>query len=364
MKAFFAVWLLVLTCWGQLAQAQAFDRLYETSPQPVLAAPLQWVGVPKAENVSEFKALPAVFVNAPSAWAFADVKPNLQLPTSPTQDVWMRFTLSPTDEVKVWYLRMPKVTLNNISLFTRDAQGAWQIQTAGQHIAPATWPLRARVPTFELKTSTTEPQTFFIYFEHPTRIAERPQLLSAMEYITGAYAVGAMMGVLGGMFSLIAALCIAAYAIARNTHFLWLCGFVVILLFNQLTLLGFTGWQLWPHSQHLNQVMPWAVALASLATATWFVARTSYASDTHPALYRLLGGLAIVSLVLAVATAIQVDLVDRDFRNAWSALMVTFVLGGLGWLVLRGNRFNGMLLLGMVPTAWLHLAVSPTTGAG
>ena len=49
---------------------------------------------------------------------------------------------------------------------------------------------------------------------------------------------------LGGMFSLIAALCIAAYAIARNTHFLWLCGFVVILLFNQLTLLGFTGWQL------------------------------------------------------------------------------------------------------------------------
>ena len=349
MKAFFAVGLLMLACWGQQAQAQAFDRLYDNSLQPVLAEPLQWVSVPKASNVNELNASPAVFVNAPSAWAFADVKPDLQLPTSPTQNVWMRFTLAPTETVDVWYLRLPKVTLNKISLFTRDAQGAWQVQSAGQHFAPAAWPLRARVPTFELKTSTAQAQTYFLCFEHPTRITERPQLLSTMEYITGAYGVGAMMGVLGGMFSLIAALCIAAYSLARNSHFLWLCGFVVILLLNQLTLLGFTGWQLWPHSQHLNQVMPWAVALASLATATWFVARTSYASDTHPALYRLLGGFAIVSLVLAAATVIQVDLIDRDLRNAWSAFMVTFVVGSLGWLVLRGNRLNSMLLLGMIP---------------
>lgn len=349
MKAFLAASVLVLACWGQQAQAQAFDRLYGDSPQPLLAAPLQWVGVPKADNVSEFKASPAVFVNAPSAWAFADVKPNLQLPTSPTQSVWMRFTLAPTETVGVWYLRLPKVTLSKISLFTQDAQGAWQSQSAGQQIAPAAWPLRARVPTFELKTSISGPQTYFLFFDHPTSISERPQLLSAIEYITKAYALGATMGVLGGMFSLIAALCVAAYAIARNTHFLWLCGFVMILLLNQLTLLGFAGWQLWPHSQHINQVMPWVVALVSMGSGTWFVARTSYANDTHPSLYRALGGVAIVSLVLAAATAIRVDLIDRDFRNAWSALVVTFVLGSLGWLALRGNRFNSLLLLGFVP---------------
>ena len=349
MKAFFAIWILVLTCWGHQAQAQAFDRLSDSSPQPVLAAPLQWVAVPKANNINESRASPAVFVNAPSAWAFADVKPAQRLPTSPTQAVWMRFTLAPTQTVDVWYLRLPKVTLNKISLFTRDAQGAWQIQNAGQYAAPATWPLRTRVPTFELKTSVTEPLTYFLCFENSTSIAERPQLLSAMEYITGAYAIGAMIGVLGGMFSLIAALCLAAYAVARNTHFLWLCSFVVLLLFNQLTLLGFTGWQLWPNSQHLNQVMPWAVSLTTLASGAWFVARTSYANNTHPGIYRLLGGMAIVSLILASATSIDVDLIDRYLRNAWSALMVTSVLGSLVWLVIRGNRFNTMLLLGLLP---------------
>ena len=351
MRAFVAVSLLLLACWGPRAQAQEFDRLYASSAQPVLAAPLQWVAVPKAENASAARAAPAVFVNAPAGWAFEDVKPGVKIPTSPTQNVWMRFTLAPTAAVDVWYLRMPRINLSNVSLYTRDAQGAWQVQSAGYFKAPALWPLRTRTPTFELKTSVSEPQTYFLSFENPSPLTERPQLLSTIEYIAGAYGVGAMVGVLMGLFSLLAALCIAAYTSARNTHFLWLCGFVVMLLFNQLTLSGFAGWQLWPHSQQLNQAMPWAMAFATLASGTWLVARASYADDTHPGLYRVLGGVSVVSLLFAVATVIQVDLINRDLKNAWAALAVAFVLGSLVWLVLRGNRLNSWLLIGLLPIA-------------
>lgn len=349
MKAFLAVCLLVLTCWGQQAQAQAFDRLYADSPQPILAAPLQWVAVPKPENPSAAAASPAVFVSAPGAWAFADVKRGLKLPTSATQDVWLRLTVAPTATVDIWYLRMPRINLYKVSLYSQDAQGAWQVQSAGYYKAPAQWPLKTRTPTFELKTSTTQSQTYFLSLENPTPLSERPQLLSTIEYISGAYSVGAMMGVLVGIFSLVAALCIAAYAVAKNTHFLWLCTFVVLLLLNQLTLLGFTGWQLWPGSQHFNQSMPWAVSLAALAAATWLVARASYAQDTHPALYRLLRGLAVIGSLMSVATALEVNLIHRDIKNAWSAFMVVFITSSLLWLVWRGNRLNKWLLLGLLP---------------
>lgn len=349
MRAISAVWLLLLTCWGQQAQAQAFDRLYADSPQPVLTAPLQWVAVPKPENPSAARASPAVFVNAPSAWAFADVKRGLELPTSATQDVWMRFTVAPTTAVDVWYLRMPRTSLSKISLYSQDPQGTWQVLSAGSYKAPAEWPLRSRMPTFELKTSTTQAQTYFLSFENRSALSERPQLLSTTEYVSGAYGVGAMIGVLAGIFTLLAALSLGAYVIARNTQFLWLCGFVVLLLFNQLTLLGFSGWQIWPNSQHFNQSMPWAVALATMASATWLVARASYAVDTHPALYRVLGGLALIGLLVSGATAIDIDLINRNVKNGWSAFIVTFVMGSLMWMVLRGNRLNGWLLVGLLP---------------
>lgn len=349
MRAFLAVVLLVVTCWGQQAQAQEFDRLYASSPQPVLAEPLQWAAVQKAQSAAAARESPAQFVNASSGWSFADVTRDLHMPTGPTQNVWMRFSLAPTSAVDVWYLRMPRTNLSKISLYSQDPQGAWQVQSAGTYKAPAEWPLRTRLPTFELKTSTTQAQTYFLSFENQTALSERPQLLSTIEYVSGAYGVGAMIGVLAGIFTLLAALCVAAYAVAGNTRFLWLCGFVVMLLFNQLTLLGFSGWQIWPHSQHLHQSMPWAVALATLAAGTWLIARASYADDTHPALHRVLKGLSIISLLMAVATAIDLNLIHRDVKNGWMACTVTFVLGALVWLVLRGNRLNGWLLAGLMP---------------
>ncbi len=352
MKAIFLALLLVASLWSQFAGAQTFDGLYADSPQPTLEAPLQWVAVPKPSKTpgtSEQKLWPAVFLSAAQAWAFQDVTTSTQLPTSPTQDVWMRFTLAPTATVGTWYLRIPRVNSTRVTLFAVDGQGAWTSVTAGNLVAPAQWPLRTRTPTFEIKTNTAGPRTYFISLENQSVMAERPQLLSPIEYSTGDFGAGALIGVLVGTFSLLAVLSVTAYALARNTVFLWLAAFVVSMLFSQLVLLGLAGWQLWPGSQHLNQNMPWATSFVALASGTWLMARASYARDTHPWLYRLLGGFALGSLLLAALTAVELEAVPRSAKNIWTGLAIVSVLGAMAWLTLRGNKFNGWLLLGLVP---------------
>ena len=48
---------------------------------------------------------------------------------------------------------------------------------------------------------------------------------------------------------------------------------------------------------------------------------------------------------------IDVHLVPRSAKNVWAGMVVVVVLGAMGWLTLRGNRFNGWLLPGLAPIA-------------
>lgn len=359
MKALLFVVFLLSGHWAGLACAQNFVGLRSNSPQPQLAAPLQWKAVPKAaDNPSAAPALlspeavPGLINNNSAAalsTAFQDVTPRTVLPTSPTQNVWMRFTLAPTAATDSWYLRIPRVNPVRVTLFSLDAQGVWQAQAAGNLVAPAQWPLRTRTPTFELKTSTTAPKTYLLSYENFSVMAERPQLLSASEYMLGVFSVGSLIGVLTALFSLLFVLSIAAYVLAKNTVFLWLAAFVAAMLMNQLTLLGFAGWMFWPGSQHLNQNMPWAVSFMTLASGAALMAKASYAQDTHPWIYRMLFSLAVVSLLLGVATGFELDTLPRGLRNLWAGFVVVLSVAALMWMTLRGNRFNGWLLLGLVP---------------
>jgi hypothetical protein len=101
--------------------------------------------------------------------------------------------------------------------------------------------------------------------------------------------------------------------------------------------------------------MPWAFAFVVLANATWFVARASYAQDTHPWIYRLLGGIALVCLAAGTVTAVDIQAVPRSVKNVTASAVVVVVTGAMVWLTLRGNRFNGWQLLGTVPIGFAAL---------
>jgi hypothetical protein len=106
-----------------------------------------------------------------------------------------------TDKLQTWYIRLPGQVLYKVSLYARDAQGNWQVQSAGEAIAPANWNLRTRVPSFELQSHSESPQSYYLRFENRRPITERPMLLTPIEYIDGASRVGVVIGLMWGIFA-------------------------------------------------------------------------------------------------------------------------------------------------------------------
>lgn len=357
-KASVRIFFLVLL--GLVLRAghtQDFGRLYSDSVTITLAEPLQWVAVPKGTIAS-----PDAFTAAGS-WGLQPYTDSTVLPTSGKQDVWATFSLPATETLQTWFIRLPGQALVKASLFSRGPQGEWLTQSAGEAIAPADWSLRTRVPSFELQTRSDRVQTYYLRFENNRALMGRPMLLSPVEYVDGASRVGVVIGLMWGMFSVLAALSLAAFAMARNRVFLWFGAVVVTLMFTQLVLIDYGGWRIWPGSAHLNQVMGWVSSALSMAAGAWFCAQASYAKSGHPRIYRLLAAVAAGSLLMAGLMAIDRDFIPRDLRNLWLALASVSILGSLVWMSLRGQAWNLLLLLGTAPIALAALA-RPSYNAG
>jgi hypothetical protein len=350
-KASLRIFFLVLL--GLVLRAghtQDFGRLYSDSVTITLAEPLRWVAVSKGTVAS-----PEAFTAA-GPWGLQPYTDNTVLPTSEGQDVWASFSLPATETLQTWFIRLPGQKIVKASLFSRGPRGDWLVQAAGEAIAPADWSLRTRVPSFELQTRTDRVQTYYLRFENNRALTGRPMLLSPIEYVDGASRVGVVIGLMWGMFSVLAALSLAAFSMARNRVFLWFGAVVVTLMFTQLVLIDYGGWRMWPGSAHLNQVMGWVSAALSMAAGAWFCAQASYAKSSHPRIYRLLAAVAAGSLLVAGLAAIDRDFIPRDLRNLWLALATVAILGSLVWMSLRGQAWNLLLLLGTAPIALAALA--------
>lgn len=334
----------------QPGHAQDFDRLYEDSVTITLSEPLRWVAVPKGSVTS-----PDALMTAGSL-DFQPYTSTTVLPTSGDQDVWATFSLPPTESLQTWFIRMPGRAVTRASLFSRGPQGEWRVQSAGEALAPADWSLRTRVPSFELQTHGDHAQTYFMRFENHRPLTDRPMLLSPVEYVDGASRVGVVIGLMWGMFSVLAALSMAAYAMARNRVFLWFGAVVVTLMFTQLVLIGYGSWRMWPGSAHLNQVMGWVSATLGMAVGAWFCTQASYARSGHPYVHKLLVAVAAGSLLMAGLTAIGQDVVPREIRNLWLGIATVAILGSLVWMSLRGQRWNLLLLVGSAPIGLAALA--------
>lgn len=333
------------------AQAQGFDRLYRTSIQPALSQPLQWVSA----NASGAAGLPQAFIANAEAWAFKPYAPHTSLPTAAGADVWAKFSFAPTQSAQSWIIRIPRVTLQKVSLYSADPDGSWLVQSAGVSIANVNWNRATRTPSFEVLTSGVE-QTYYLRFENLSPVTERPELMSDLDFADGASRIGTLIGLMFGMFGFLVLACLGAYALARNPVFLSLAAFALAVLLQHLVTMGYGGWRLWPTSAHLNQAMFWAMPMLTLASGSWFFAQASYARDSHRRIYQLLVANGVICACLAVIAFVAVNQVPRQFLNAWTGTVVLIAAVALAWLSWRGLRWNLWLIAGLIPLAGAAVA--------
>lgn len=338
------------------AQPQGFDRTYNKSIQPSLSQPLLWVSAPSVAAPS----LPKAFATNPDAWAFAPYTASTALPTSVGRDVWVKFTLAASPTAQSWIVRIPRLTIQKVSLYNLEANGFEPVQSAGALIAHNAWNRATRTPSFEVVTSNIE-KTYFLRFEHHSSVTERPELMSQTDFADGAGRIGTLLGLMLGMFGMLMMACAAAFAVARNTVFISLAAFVTAILLHYLVQMGFGGWRIWPNSVYLNQAMRWTAPLMAMAACCWFFAHATHAKDISKSVYRLLSLVALVSLGLGLFRLIGIDQMPRNFLNGWAAFVLLIIVSSLLWLSLRGMRGNFWLLAGLLPIAAAaasHLAYS------
>jgi GGDEF domain-containing protein len=326
--------------------AQEFSHSYGKGAQPALTQALQWVSAPPADAPN----LPYAFSSSPDVWAFTNFAEKTVLPTSTTNDVWLRFTLAATPDPQSWIVRIPGLNTRKISLYDATAHGFWAVQSAGASLAHSAWTRGTRTPSFEVVTKTVE-KSYYLRFENDAPVTERPEILSHSDFADGAARIGVLLGLMLGMFAMLMLACMAAYVVARNIVFISLAVFVLAVLMYYLVQMGYGGWRIWPGSAYLNQVMPWTAPLLAMAAGCWFFAQASHASDISKLTFRFLCLVALVSLGLALFRLTGIAHLDRRFLNAWTALVLSAVVVSMLRLSFRGVRGNVWLLAGLMPIA-------------
>ncbi len=334
-----------------MATAQELGKLFDDSTTLKLAAPLQWQALPKgaARNPNEF-------TDAARAKGFVDLAPGAGLPTAPERDVWLRFALPATATAQTWYLRIPRMQLEQATLYFQNEQSGWMTLTAGENIAVNHWPVPTRLPSFELSTRADHPQTYYLKLEHRAPISERPELISPSEYINSASLVGGIVGLMLGLFGLLTALGLVSMRMNRNLDFAWFALMVFSLLLTQLVLIGFAGLRLWPDSVYLNKVMGVIVPLWTLAASTWFVVKVSYAKEAFARIYQI--SLALIALLLAgsLAFAVMQNNLPRMGLTVLAAVAMLWNLGALAWMAWRSQPWLWLMVGGFAPLTLSMLA--------
>lgn len=347
MRRFFTLLLFLLIAVATAgAQAQEFSRLNSRSIQPKLSEPLQWARAPATAAPD----LPEAFQAKPDLWVFSPYTAQTTLPTATGDDVWVRFTLAPSTSPQSWVIRIPRLTIQRVSLYELSADGFLPAQTAGASIAHSAWIRGTRTPSFEVMTSNL-PKTYFLRFEHHTPIAERPELLSQVDFADGGARDGTLLGAMLGVFGLLLLASVVAFSVARNAIFVSLAVFVTTLSLHFLVMLGYAGWLLWPNSVQLTLAMNWTAPLFAMAAGSWFLVHVSHAKDISKPVYGMLCLVALISLGVGLIRLYYVDPSHRNYFNGWAALVVGTNVLSLIWLSWRGVRANFWLFGGMVPIA-------------
>jgi two-component system, sensor histidine kinase LadS len=358
-KVNFVLRHFLLCCWlvcsglcaPQWAAAQELGKLFDDSSTLKLAAPLQWQALPKGAVRN-----PNEFADTARAKGFVDLVPAAALPTAPERDVWLRFALPATAIPQTWYLRIPRMQLEQGTLYFQNEQGGWMTLTAGENIAVSRWPVPTRLPSFQLVTRVDQSQTYYLKLEHRTPISERPELIAPSEYINAASLVGGIVGLMLGLFGLLTALGLVSMRMYRNTHFAWFAVMVFSLLTTQLVLIGFAGLRLWPHSIYLNKVMGVLAPLWTLAASTWFVVKVSYAKDAFVRIYKV--SLVVIALLLlgSLAFAIMQNNMPRNALAVLAAVAMLWNLGALAWMAWRSQPWLWIMVGGFAPLTLSMLA--------
>ncbi len=324
-----------------LAAGQQLGQLFEDSRVLKLAEPVQYQMLPRGKALN-----PDDLANAGKFALLTDKQP---IPTNDSNEAWLKFSLPATSNPQIWYMRIPRMNIEHVTLFYQDDKQRWMQQVAGEEVPMNQWPLFTRNPSFELSTHADKPRQYFVKLENRTILTERPQLIAPDDYIDGAMRVGTLAGLMIGLFSLLTLLGLLTARLYVNKQYAWFSFMVFMLMAAQLALLGYAGLRLWPGSVYLNKVMPVVLPILGVAATTWFTTQVSYARNAAPHIFKISVGVIAVLVTATLAFAFMGSQFPREILSPLVALAMLWNLGSMVWMAWRMQSWLWFVVAGFAP---------------
>ncbi|HVZ42166.1 MAG TPA: 7TM diverse intracellular signaling domain-containing protein [Ramlibacter sp.] len=266
--------------------------------------------------------------------------------------LWMRFDLGAHDPAQRWYLMLTGAAfINRASLFTRAADGRWQEQRAGDHVAVAQWDHPNFTPLF---LAPPQGGTVWLRLENrPAPTSPFVQLLSDdglqktrqwTDLLVGGYlGFGLLVFIVGLMHG----------RLYREAVFDVYCIYVACMLLFQLSFTGLGGVFLWPQWWWFNDAAPALFMLVMVGSGIWFI-RESTALQRHSRkLDRAVVAFFSFGFVFPVFYVLFNGPLVYAILNVYGLLSVILSISLCLWTWRRGERYSFWLFLGFLP---VHLA--------
>lgn len=337
-------WLAILLATPLAASAQGREVLdLDTSRQPVALRDWGdwWMDPAGTAGVQE--------VSSALASQFRPMAEQQILPLGPGQALWIRFTVPAAPDTERWYLRLPNAGLDRVTLHTRQPDGRWSMQTAGDRVPVSQWPLPHIHPLFGLRVSAEEP-TYHLLRVEASNSFSTPILFESESHLGVSHQrVSLAHGVYFGLIAMVTIFAVFSAAVLRDLAYVHFALFAAVLTLAVASTTGVAGLHLWNDSPTWNDSAEYVLPLATFAPLLLFLAQAVSLRARSPRLFGLVAAAAAVSVGLAATVTLMPSPQRMQAVLVTCMALTTLGLAMLAWAWWHGDRFASWLLLAFVP---------------
>ncbi|MBI2769749.1 MAG: diguanylate cyclase [Burkholderiales bacterium] len=263
--------------------------------------------------------------------------------------LWIRFTVPPAPDSERWYLEVPYSAVDRVTLYTPDSVGQWAPQSAGDSLPVASWPVPHRHPLLPLTVSAEEPRKYLLRVQNAHSFSAPLSFVSESYLSRNEQRTSLILGIYFGLAGLAAVLAALSAISLRDTAYGLYAASVALMGLTQASMTGIAGLHLWPNWPWWNDVAPIALPMLAVGSLAWFFSHVVAMPERSPRLYRLMLGIAALSVVAAVAVMLAEP--SNRFRIMVPYIVLSTVAGSMSivWAASRGDRYGIWLLVGSVP---------------
>jgi two-component system, sensor histidine kinase LadS len=199
-----------------------------------------------------------------------------------------------------WVLSSPKTFLDDLKLYTRDAQGQWQMQQAGDNIAHAHWTIRSLAPQFKLPLFPSGEHDVLIKVvqNFPQQI---PLMLQDEQTArSNAQTDFLIAGIAVGLLGLILLLSLHLAINYRDPAYAWYAFYVLLSILSLGAYLGLASYLLWPNAEHWPEYSVLVLILASVVAQLWFCQEMFLRESQSPWMKKAAMAIAGIGALLVV----------------------------------------------------------------